>query len=396
MPTLLQINICLNLSTGKIAQAIGEHVISHGWNSYIAYSCRCATVPSKSNVIKVGNFADPYFHYLENRIFDREGLGSRRSTRKLIEMIKEISPDVIQLHNIHDHYLNYRILFEFLNTTEIKVVWTFHDCWAFTGHCMHFVTKGCKRWVEGCYNCPMKGEYPRSILDRSSENWRLKKSLFGDCKNLAIVACSDWMAGFVRESFLKEKPISVIKNGVDIDTFTPHPRRQDEKYKVLTVSGVWHKAKGEYDIYHLRKLLPKNKFDIIMVGLTSRQINNLPEGIHGIERTQNINELVKLYCDADVLINPTYADTFPTVNLESLACGTPVITYDTGGSPEAVDEKTGIVVKQGDVESLANAIIKLKLNSLSSSDCRIRAVEYYDKNKCFEKYVDLYNKLLSI
>ncbi len=395
-PTLLQINICLNLSTGNIAQAIGEHAMRLGWESYIAYSRRCGYYPSKSHVFSIGSFIDPYVHYLENRLFDREGLGSRYSTRKLINVLREINPDIIQLHNIHDHYLNYKILFEYLNQTNIKVVWTLHDCWPFTGHCMHFVTKNCTRWISGCNNCPMQGEYPKSVYDRSSRNWALKKSLFTACNNLTIVACSDWMGDFVKDSFLKDKPITVIKNGVDLNTFRPQTKHRVRNYKVLAVSGVWHKAKGELDIYKLRELLSLNDYEIIMVGLDSKQISKLPNGIIGIEKTHNVSELVKLYSDADVLINPTYADTFPTVNLESLACGTPVITYKTGGSPEAVDDKTGVVVNQGDVESLADAIISLRSNPLSASDCRSRAEDLFDKEKCFGKYIDLYKNILGL
>lgn len=393
MPKLFQINITANWgSTGKIAEQIGQRVISRQWESYIAYGM--TSNPSMSNLIKVGGKYNRYLHFAEQRILDNEGQCSRLATRKLIERIKEIQPDVVGLHNIHDHYLNYRILFEYLNSTEIKIVWTFHDCWAMTGHCMHFVTKNCDRWKLGCHDCPMKGEYPKSILDRSKSNWELKKYLFGGCKNLTIVACSDWIAGFVRESYLKDKHIITIHNGVDLSIFKPQPKTASKRYKIIAVSSPWYPAKGELDIYKLRTKLPIEKFEIIMVGLSAEQMKKLPVGISGIQRTQNVLELAKFYSDADVLINPTYADTFPTVNIEALACGTPVITYRTGGSPEAVDAKTGFVVEQGNVTALANAIVYLRDNPLSSADCRKRAEELFDKDKCFEKYIELYEELL--
>lgn len=397
MPTLLQINVTANWgSTGKIAEQIGLCAMKHGWESYIAYGRWCN--PSNSHLIKVGNKLDMYMHYAEQRIRDNEGLCSRGATKRLIKIISEIRPDVVQLHNIHDHYLNYRLLFEYLNKTEIKVVWTLHDCWAFTGHCFHFVTKNCDKWKNGCFECPLKNEYPKTFLDRSKEHWLLKKELFVGCKNLTIVPVSDWLANFVKESFLKEKRIHVIKNGVDLNIFKPSTSlnisKSNSKFKILAVSSVWNPDKGELDIYKLREILAEDKFEITMVGLSADQYKQLPRGIIGIQRTQNLQELVKLYSDADVLINPTYADTFPTVNLESLACGTPVITYRTGGSPEAIDEKTGVVIEQGDVNGLVEAIYRMKEKTLSSADCRKRAEECFDKDKCFEKYVELYEKLI--
>ena len=390
--TLLQINVTANWgSTGKIAEQIGLCAMAHGWDSYIAYG-RCCN-PSRSHLIRIGNKFDTYLHYAEQRIFDNEGLCSRRATSRLICQIKTIKPDVVHLHNIHDHYLNYQLLFEYLNNTDINVVWTFHDCWAFTGHCFHFVTKKCKRWKTQCYGCPLQHEYPKTLLDHSDENFSLKKNLFTKNKNLNIVACSEWMAQFVRESFLQDKLLYVIHNGVDLDIFKAKPNEKIQKiFKVLAVSNVWNKDKGIDDILTLRNLLPED-YTMTIVGLNEKQLKKLHLGIKGIQRTQNVQELVKLYSEADVLINPTYADTFPTVNLEALACGTPVITYRTGGSPEAIDEKTGVVVEQSDLEGLVEAIRLMKENPLSSSDCRKRAEESFDKDKCFERYIELYESL---
>lgn len=396
MTKLLQINITANWgSTGKIAESIGLAAMKQGWDSYIAYG-RWAN-PSQSQLIKVGTKLDMYMHYGEQRIRDNEGLCSRGATKRLIKLIKEINPDVVQVHNIHDHYLNYQLLFEYLNQTDIKVVWSFHDCWAFTGHCFHFVTKNCERWKTICHDCPLKNEYPKTFLDRSRQHYELKKQLFGGCKNLTIVPVSNWMGDFVKESFLKEKRIEVIHNGVDLKTFFPTASKHciNSKFKILAISNLWYPDKGELDIYKLRNILPDEEFEIIMVGLSAVQKKTLPKGIKGIQRTQNIQELVHLYSEVDVLINPTYADTFPTVNLEALACGTPVITYNTGGSPEAVDAKTGYVIKQGDIVSLAETIMFLRNNPLSSADCRKRAEEHFDKDKCFERYIKLYNELLN-
>lgn len=389
MPKLLQINATANWgSTGRIAEHINIKAKERGWDCYIAYGRKNNS--SHSQLIRVGSVLNPYIHFAQQFFFDTEGLNSQCPTRRLIEQIKSLKPDVIHLHNIHDHWLNYKILFEYLNTTDIPIVWTQHDCWAFTGGCMHFVHSNCEKWKTHCKDCPQK----KSFLDSSKRNFKLKKLLFEGNRNMTIVAVSQWMGIFLQESFLKNKKIEVIHNGVDLNVFKPiSDNKGKNKFQILAVSSVWHRSKGLYDVFKLRELLSE-EYEITMVGLSADQVKQLPKEIIGIQRTQNIQELVKLYSESDVFINPTYADTFPTVNIEALSCGTPVITYKTGGSPEAIDTNTGIVVEQGDINAMAEAIKKLRVNPLSSEACRKRAVEFYDKNKCFDKYVDLYEKLI--
>ena len=391
---ILQINECLLGSTGNIARQIGGMAIESGWESWIAYSAAEPACSCNSQLIKVGSKSNRYIHYFSQRLFDNEGLNSKKETKWLIEQIKDIEPEVVHLHNLHDHWLNYQILFEYLNSTNIKVVWTFHDCWSFTGHCYHFITKSCNKWQTACFKCPFHGSSPRYVFDRSEKNFKLKKELFSKNKNLTVVAVSDWMASLVRSSFLKDKRIEVIHNGIDLNVFKPRRKRADDgTYRILAVSNVWNKNKGYYDILKLREALPMD-FQISIVGLNERQVEGLPSGIKGIKKTRNVDELVELYSLSDVLINPTYADTFPTVNLEALACGTPVITYETGGSPESLDNKTGFVVEQGNVQKMAEAIIDLRKNPLSSADCRNRAELLFNKTKRFYDYIALYEQLL--
>ena len=387
---LLQLNVTANWgSTGRIAEQIGIKAIEQGWDSYIIYGRHMN--PSKNKIIKIGNLLTVSEHYLENKLFDNEGLASRFTTLQIINEIKKINPNVIHLHNIHDHWLNYSLLFNYLNTTDIRIIWTFHDCWAFTGHCYHFVQSNCKKWQTECKDCPQRSKY----IDASNRNFLLKKRLFTANKNLTIVPVSDWMSNLVKASFLKNKRIEVIKNGVDLNVFQPieNQKNKTSLFKILAVSNVWLSYKGLDDILKLRELL-SDEYELTIVGLSLKQIQSLPRGICGIKRTQNIQELVKLYNESDVFINVTYADTFPTVNLEALACGTPVITYHTGGSPEAVDHKTGIVIPQGDVNALAESIRKLKLRPLNSYDCRNRAIHNFDKDQSFAKYIKLYNDIL--
>lgn len=397
MPTLLQIDSCLNmLSTGRITESIGKLAIKNGWEVYIVHGARYARQGSCMKSIQAESKLGEYLHYAEGLFLDNHGLSSSRATKKIIEHIMDIQPDVVQLHCIHGYYLNYKLLFEYLNTTNIPIVWTFHDCWAFTGHCAHFVTSSCYKWRDGgCHDCPRKGDYPKSYVDRSRRNYELKKALFSNCKNLHIVTVSKWLASFTRESFFSVKDIRIINNGVDVNLFKPSCGKTNDRFKIIDVASAWGEEKGLYDFYRIRELLPIDQYDITLVGLTQKQIECLPMGIKGISRTNSINELARLYSEANVMVNPTYADSFPTVNMEALACGTPVITYRTGGSPEIIDEKTGVVIEQGDVEGLVSAIIKMKEFPLSSYDCRNRAVKEFDKDKRFSDYITLYESLIN-
>ncbi len=395
MPTLLQINVTCNQgSHGKIAEQIGCLALKNGWRSAIAYSR--GNAESESETIKIGNRLDMYWHGFESRIFDNHGLSSRLATKKLVKQILDIHPDIIHLHNIHGYYLNYKILFEFLKAYNRPIVWTLHDCWPITGHCSYFTQVNCERWKTKCFDCPLKSKnYPKSYLfDRSTQNYYDKKAAFSSINNLHIVSVSNWLNNIVKESFLNYANLHVIHNGIDISTFKPIEKEKDNKqFTILGVSNIWEERKGLYDFYKLRELLPK-EYHITLVGLNQKQITELPKGITGISRTQKQQELAELYAKADVFINSTYADNFPTVNLEALASGTPVITYQTGGSIEAVDEKTGFVVPQGDISKLVETIKVLKLNPLKSDDCRKRAETLYDKNIAFGKYLELYKTAL--
>ena len=397
---LLQIDTCLGVgSTGRITESIARLAQEHGWECYIVHGARYVKRPSSMKDIQSVSKLGEYMHFAEGLLFDNHGLASRAATRRVVKQIMEIKPDVIQMHCIHGYYLNYKILFEYLNTTDIPVVWTFHDCWAFTGHCAHFVTAGCNKWKSGCFDCPLKGDYPKSFVDRSSRNYGIKKRLFSTNGNQHLVPVSNWMAGYVEQSFLGKKDIRVIKNGVDLGVFRPISREKVEKFRILGVSSVWNKDKGLFDFYRLRELLDHAGYEIVLVGLRADQMKDLPKGITGIEKTDSVEELVRLYSSSDVFVNPTYADTFPTVNLEALACGTPVITYKTGGSPEAVSLETGWVVEQGDTEEVARLIKALADkpgNEIQEQRkaCRKRAEQEFDQSRCFHKYLDLYESLV--
>lgn len=395
MPKLLQIDTCLGiLSTGKISESIGKLASQRGWDCFIAHGARYVGFSEMHSYQVVSKWGE-YLHYAQSLLLDRHGLGSYSETKKLIKWIEQINPDVIQLHCLHGYYLNYKVLFEYLNHTTIPVVWTFHDCWAFTGHCAHFITANCYKWKnEGCHDCKLISDYPKSYFDYSKRNFLLKKDLFSKNDQLHIVSVSNWLASFVKESFLNDKDIQVINNGVDIVSFKPCASKR-EKTMLLGVASAWSRSKGLYDFYKLRERLDLDQYEIVLIGLTQQQIQELPKGIVGISRTSSVGELAKYYSEATVFVNPTYADSFPTVNMEALACGTPVITYKTGGSPEIIDAKTGVVVEQGDIDGIIKALSYIVGLGDISSECRRRAVTLFDKEKRFMDYVNLYEKLIN-
>lgn len=401
MPTLLQINAALNRgSTGRIAEQIGLLAIEQGWNVYIAHGARY-TNRSGLNAIQVVTKVEEKQHAIKSMLFDSHGLGSKKATKKLVERIKEIKPDIIHLHNIHGYYLNYKVLFEYLATIDTPVVWTLHDCWTMTGHCAHFDAAGCNKWKTGCHKCPLKREYPKSLfIDRSNRNYNLKKRLFGSLKNAIIVPVSNWLGNIVSESYLKNHKIQVINNGVDINIFKPQKTTEfrnklniGNKIVLLGVATAWHNEKGLREFIRLSE---NPRYQVIMVGVPAEIEKDLSKEIIAIGRTNNQQELAEYYSVADILVNPTYNDSFPTVNLEALACGTPVITYRTGGSSESITEQTGIVVEKGNFNELIKAIETIcnKGKEYYSVACRERAVSLYNKDDRFNEYIELYNTLL--
>ncbi len=402
MKKLLQINTVVNYgSTGRIAEEIGITAMNAGWESYIAYGRYPRE--SKSKLIKIGNEFDQKMHGLQTRLFDRHGLASRKATKKLIDEIRNIQPNIIHLHNLHGYYLNIELLFKFLKTSNTPVIWTLHDCWPITGHCVHFTFAQCDKWKSQCYACPEKKTYPSSIfLDRSTKNYQLKKELFTSIENLTLIPVSKWLKGVLKESFLKRYPAQVIYNGIDTRIFNAKEsgkfRKQyqlENKFIILGVTNVWNNRKGLQDIHNLSKNLDEN-FQIVLIGLTDEQIEKLPDNIIGIARTESVEMLSEIYATSDVFINTTYEDTFPTTNLEALACGTPVITYNTGGSPEAIDTATGIVVEPGNLQALKTAIhqIQSKGKATYSQVCIQRAHQLYKKEDRYKEYVEVFNELV--
>lgn len=330
------------------------------------------------------------------RLFGRHGFYNRFATKRMLKFVKKQSPDVIHLHNIHGHYINIKMLFDYISRNNIPVVWTLHDCWAFTGHCPHFDYIGCDKWHSGCGNCPQKRGYPGSLFfDRSAQNFRDKKALFTSVQNMHIVTPSAWLASLAQQSYLSKYPISVIHNGIDTDifNFTPSDIKKklslDEKFIILGMVSDFTSTKGGRYFLELSKMLNDDEH-IVLVSLADTE--NLPDNITAIARTENAQELAKYYSMADVFVNPTLQDTFPTVNLESLACGLPVVTFRTGGSPETITEGCGFVVEKGDTTALYEAVQKVRCGEVSKEECRKRGREF-NRYERFSEYIPLYRQL---
>lgn len=398
---LLQINVAANWgSHGRIAEEIGLEAMAQGWESYIAYG-RYAN-PSKSHIVKIGDLFDHCLHGAQSLLLDRHGLASCGPTKKLIREIEQIKPDLIHLHNIHGFYLNYPILFRYLSTVDIPVVWTLHDCWAFTGHCAWPIHGHCDRFQEQCCHCPLQSKgYPKSfLLDCSRSNFKLKKRYFRSLQDLHLVTVSRWLEQQVRLSFMQDMDIRTIYNGLDTEVFrpsgTPPTSVTDGHPLVLGVCNAWYDWKGLDDMAALRELLPDD-YEVMVVGVNEDQMHRLPEGITCIRRTDSVSQLAEIYSQADVFVNPSKVESFGMTTAEALSCGTPSIVYDTSACPEVVDNLTGRVVPLGDVNALAKAVMEicsLPGREAMRQACRERAIRLFNRQDRYKEYLQLYNEVL--
>jgi glycosyltransferase involved in cell wall biosynthesis len=399
---VLQINsVCGIGSSGRIVAETHAMLVSQGHESTVAYG-RDKAIGCQSS-IRIGSRMDTYLHVARTRLFDAHGFGSARATQELIARIRALNPDVIHLHNLHGYYIHIGLLFEYLKQANKPVIWTLHDCWSFTGHCPHFDLIGCDLWMSECHDCPLKAEYPKSLLlDHSRRNYRQKKALFTGVKSLTIVTPSEWLAGQVKKSFLRSYPVVLINSGIDLNVFKPTPSDFRSRYRVekdfllLGVASGWGERKGhQYFIELAKQLLPDEK--IVLVGVGEQQIKHLPQGIIGIAKTNSTAELAEIYSAADLFVNPTLEEVLGLVNLEALACGTPVVTFNSGGSSECLDSGCGCVVERGDLQGLVAAVAAMRKNGKESyaASCRKRVADRFDKDERFAEYLDLYQASLS-
>ena len=390
---------CGTGSTGRICTDLADVLSKNGHDVKIAYGRDDVPKQYKKYAIRVGTDFDVNIHALKARVFDAAGFGSKNVTRRFVKWIENYNPDIIHLHNIHGYYINVEILFEYLKVCNKKIIWTLHDCWAFTGHTPYCDVISCDKWKTTCSNCELKNEYPKTLFDHSKKNWNKKKSLFSEISGMLIVTPSKWLQGLVKESFLKNYETVVINNGINTHVFYHRNKNVLEKYGIrnkfviLGVASVWDHMKGLNDYLELSHLL-SDDCKLILVGVTPEQIANLPKEILGIARTENIDELAMLYSEADVFVNLSYCENYPTVNIEALACGTPVLTYETGGSPEIVRKYGGAVVEKKNIFAVKNTIDEMMKKKYDISftpeendvDCMIKKyVAIYERNNNEEK-----------
>lgn len=391
---IVQINaVCGSGSTGRICVEISRLLTERNIENYILYSFGKSDYPLG---IKYSN--DKYVHLnaVKSKLLGNYGFNSHMAAKRLVAQLERIKPDIVHLHNIHGHDADLKTLFDYLAKRDIKVIWTFHDCWAFTGYCAHFDYAGCEKWRTRCGACPQKRRTSR-FFDRSGEIYDRKKALFGAVGDITVVTPSEWLAGLVRESFFKDRDIRVINNGIDFDVF--HPTESDfrERYKIggrkllLGAAYIWGARKGLGDLLEAVKRLGDG-YVLAVVGDVGGA--ELGKGVIRIPKTESQTELAEIYSAADIFVNPTKEEVLGLVNIEALACGTPVATYATGGSVECVGENTGAVVPKENIDALVGAIEKIAENTPSKQECIEFAKSKFEKNACYKKYLDLYSERL--
>lgn len=420
---IAQINVVASLSTGRIAAQLCRMAGQAGHKALLCYSRD--TAPTDIASYKIGGKISLATHLALSRLTDRSGFFSRHATQKLVRQLELYQPDLVHLHNLHGYYLHLPTLFAYLKSHDLPVVWTLHDCWAFTGHCAYYTMAqgaqpldgrrrrarqtalGCDRWQDGCGGCPRRGSYPASwFLDQSARNWRDKRDLFTGLPHMVLVTPSDWLRDQVLQSFLKDYPVYTLPNGLDTAAFQPC---QDEAFMrdivryygleqtggrklVLSAAAVWDERKGLDDLIDLSRALGPD-YCVAAVGLDEYQIASLPKNtVLGLKRTGNLRDLCALYTAADVYVSASHEETMGMTLLEALACGTQVLCYDATALPEIVTDQVGEVVPLGDIAALADGVRRLCAAPMDASACRARAAEF-DADDRFSAYLRLYENM---
>lgn len=389
-------------SVGRIVSGLYRTLEAHGYECLVAYGRW--DVPENIRSYRIGTDTGVYVHGAMSRLMDRHGFYSTKATKEFIAVIEDFDPDIVHLHNVHGYYLNIKLMFEYLKSSGRRIIWTLHDCWSFTGHCTHFEYIGCQKWQNGCFQCEQLPEYPKSfMIDNSRKNYQQKKELFTGFQNMTIVTPSEWLEARVKQSFLKDYHTVVIPTGIDLNQFAPveEVRSEDNlvfqlrsklglggKYVLLGVANPWRERKGLAQFESLAKAI-SDKFAIILLGLNDEQLSRLPQSIIGLAKTDSIEELAALYSLADIYVNLTLEDTFPTTNIEALACGTPVVTYKAGGSGESIDDTCGIAVERNSVQGVIAAIDKIVAlkNELYTPELCMKRARLYDRETRFMEYL---------
>lgn len=389
---VLQINsVCGYGSTGNIVVDLYHSLREQGNECCIAYGRGSA--PENVQTYRIGTDVDVYMHGVLSRLTDKHGFYSAKATRRFVEWMKEYDPDVVHLHNLHGYYINIEILFEALKRMGKPVVWTLHDCWAFTGHCAHYTEAVCYKWKRVCEHCPQKRKYPSSLLlDNSYSNFMRKKSIFQNVPKLMIITPSRWLADEVQKSFLSEYPIRVIYNGVDLNMFQPtlgdfrQKNHLEDKKIILGVASVWSKEKGLQVFDDLAEKLD-DRYQVVLVGLNQKQHLQVSQRILCIDRTSSKKELAEIYTVADLFLNPSIEETMGLTTVEALACGTNVLVNNSTALPEIVDFDSEKIFQDQDI---CKTVVETLDAQCKPEENRCIAAKY-EKKQQYMAYLDLYD-----
>ncbi len=395
MKKIVAINTCNFASTGNVMMGICECAREYGYET-MAYSAH--TRLNLFNTVKmnghryIGTSLERFVSVFINRITGNNDSLNIIGTTKMLREIDRFKPDIIHCHNLHSNFVNLEMLFNYIKQNNIKLVWTLHDCWPFTGHCPHFGMYGCYKWKTHCHDCPAYRMYPKTLRDNSYNMYDKKKAIFTGVKNAVIVAPSQWLADLAKQSYLKEYPIKVIPNGIDLETFRPCNSdfrtryNLEDKFIILGVASIWGETKGKDRMENLAEQLG-DEYKVVMTGIEATQVNS--DKILSIPKINDPQQLAEIYSAADVFYNPTRQDTFPTVNIEALACGTPILSHGAGGSGEAFEEHSGIVVND---DNIIEVLDRLKQSNFDSVSCVARG-RTFDRKEKFKEYIELYERI---
>ena len=389
-------------SVGRLVEGLYHTLENNGYECLVAYGRDSAPRDIKS--YRIGSDPDVYIHGVLSRLTDKHGFYSKKATRDFIDIIEDFDPDIIHLHNVHGYYLNIELLFTYLKRSGRRIIWTLHDCWSFTGHCSHFEYIGCNKWQAGCNHCEQLAEYPKSVWrDNSEFNFFRKRELFTGFDNMTLVTPSKWLKERLSQSFMSEYHVEVVPTGIDLSSFKHIEEEYGsdnmifqlkdrlnvrDKIIILGVANPWRERKGLLQFEALSRVI-SDRFAIILLGLNDEQLTGLPPSIIGLARTDSVEELAAIYSMADIYVNLTLEDTFPTTNIEALACGTPVVTFKAGGAAESIDDSCGIAVERNSIQGIIAAIdriISMK-NRLYTPEMCIKHARLYDREYRFMEYL---------
>ena len=401
--TIVAINECDFGSTGTIASSVLNYCEKQGMNSLLAVF-RSVKKYDKEFIISGGKTIN-FLNRVLCRIDGSDGFRNHCATRKFIKELKKIKPSILHIHNIHGRYINLKLLFKYASKEQIPIIWTLHDCWSFTGRCAHFEIANCYKWKNRCGNCPSRKEYPASyVLDRTTSFLKKKSNLCASVKNLLTFVCpSKWLFNYLDESKNGAINKCVINNGIVEPPFFSEQHLEEVrkhygiqgKHIFMFASSGYSPRKGLAFFNRLADELSSDEKVFIVVGIEEKFKDKCSSNVINIGVIRDRQKMNELFAISSAFINTTLEDNFPTVNLESLSNGTPVITFNTGGSPETIDSKTGIVVEKGNYDQLKTVVEQFDKTHFSQKDCIERGHLFACEKMC-EKYYSLISKAIRI